>query len=211
MLTALLRYARFLLEWRLHGRPRAGELRVLRQKLSEPLALGSNVERLTQIAEDLKRQRVALSAAFGEVDACGGCVRPQMDGWPGGHCCSGSTARLFTRDEIVALRLSGTTPAKLTLPSTPQLGCAFRGRSGCTLATAHRPSICVRYTCRELETELRRRGKFSDIAAKQQQLKHSFEEFCRELHACEEDEFCRELHACEDDVLLPPFDVSSRP
>lgn len=188
MLTALRRYARFLLEWSLLGRHRADELRVLRQKLSEPLRLGTETHCLRHMAEGLKEQREALAAAFGAVDACGGCVRPHLDEWPGGHCCSGSTAGLFTHDEIAALRLAGTKPAKLLPPSAPQFGCAFRGRSGCSLAPAHRPSICVRYTCRELEVELRDRGTYPAIAAKQQRLKHSFDDFCRELHARDDDD-----------------------
>ncbi|MGE5787081.1 MAG: hypothetical protein ACM3ZE_20980, partial [Myxococcales bacterium] len=94
---------------------------------------------------------------------------------------NGSTAWLFTNDELVALRLSGTKRRHLSARCTPTMGCAFRSRAGCTLPPRHRPNICVRYTCRELEAELAARGDRARIAALQAKLRGTFDEFCQEL------------------------------
>jgi hypothetical protein len=45
------------------------------------------------------------------------------------------------------------------------------------LDTAHRPNLCVRYTCRELQSELDQRGDGPAIAQLQRLLQATFERF----------------------------------
>jgi hypothetical protein len=119
-----------------------------------------------QVARGLAAQRVALSAALGDVRSCTRCARgrPLPAGrWDGGHCCSGRTAEIFTDEEVLALALAGTTPARLVAPPGDHAGCAFRGETGCSLDTVDRPSLCVRYLCREIEGELAARGDLGAV------------------------------------------------
>jgi hypothetical protein len=176
-----LRHVTFLIDRWFMGRGRAEDLRDLRRRFAEPLDVGADGSALRLSAQDLRRLRERLSAAFGRIEACSHCVRPRSDEWPGGHCCSGTTATLFTDDEITALKLSGTKIADLRVPRSEQSGCAFRGRAGCSLQPAHRPCLCVRYTCRDLESELTRRGDRAAISGLQQELRIAFENLCREL------------------------------
>lgn len=171
----------------------AGEARALRRRFVslDPLTLPDSA-RLEDLAMQLRKQREHLAASLGILEACKACVRPRSEQWPGGHCCSGSTARLFPDDELVALRLSGTKGRDLLPPFERTQGCAFRGRNGCTLPPAHRPNLCVRYTCRELESELARRGDLEQIAVLQQRMRVTFDEFCAELKRARERERERE-------------------
>jgi hypothetical protein len=114
-------------------------------------------------------------------------------GWPGGHCCSGPTRNLFTDEELAALRLSGTTPGVLRLPRGAHSGCAFRGPLGCSLEAAHRPSLCVRYTCRDLEAELGRGSSRSAVRDLQRQLAAAFDRFVQARHGRLERETLAEL------------------
>ena len=132
------------------------------------------------LAKDLARQRVALAMALGDVRACAGCARgrPLPQGrWSGGQCCSAPTAEVFTDDEVRALALAGTTPARLVAPPGDHAGCAFRGETGCSLDVADRPTLCVRYVCRELEQELRRRGDVRAVKALASALGRTFARF----------------------------------
>jgi hypothetical protein len=188
--------ARFVLDWVIGPRTRANELCELRRRLlaQDGLDVASPAE--TELALRLRRQREELSALLGPVEACAHCVRPRMASWPGGHCCSGNTRDIFTDDELSALRLAGTTSTALEPPRTGHVGCAFRGSSGCSLAAPHRPNLCVSYLCRELESELERRGDGQMIAQLQQGLRTGFERFleCRK-ERIEKARF-EELQAC---------------
>lgn len=159
------------------------EARILRRRfVSLNQLTQQKTARLEHLAVQLREQREALSTALGELQSCKTCVRPRSTAWPGGHCCNGSTARLFTNDELVALRVAGTTAPNLSPPRLSlTMGCAFRTRSGCSLHPAHRPNLCVRYTCRELEAELAERGALAQIAVLQRLLRATFDEFCVEL------------------------------
>lgn len=144
-----------------HPRTRADDLAVLRRRLvaqAGPGEVGADEQAEALTIRALKHD---LAAALGAVDACSGCARrhPLPHGrWDGGHCCGGRTDGVFTDAELGALRLSGTTPSSLRAPLGDHAGCAFRGPTGCSLAIADRPAICVRYLCRELEGELGERG-----------------------------------------------------
>jgi hypothetical protein len=56
-------------------------------------------------------------------------------------------------------------------------GCAFRAPTGCSLDAAHRPSVCVRYTCRELEGELDTRNGRAEIVRLQARMRELSERF----------------------------------
>lgn len=139
-----------------HPRSRADELAALRRKLAEP-AQGDEA-----LAREVVRLKIALAEAIGDVRSCSGCALPG-DRWAGGHCCSSRTENLFTDEEIRALHLAGT--RDLTAPRSDHAGCAFRGPEGCSLAVADRPVLCVRYLCRELETEIAERGDLATVKA----------------------------------------------
>lgn len=119
--------------------------------------------------------------------------KAQPAAWEGGHCCSGPTRNLFTDEELAALRLSGTTPGLLRPPRGPHAGCAFRGLLGCSLDAADRPCLCVRYTCRELETELERRSLRSAVSKLKRELGTVFDRFVQARRARLEQEDLAEL------------------
>ncbi len=149
-------------------RTRADEVAELRRRFAA--APGPAVASAGEVeaARELASLRARMIAALGLVDACAGCARghPLPHGrWDGGHCCGGTAAGVFGDDEVAALRLSGTTPASLVAPRGDHAGCSFRGPTGCSLDPAHRPNLCVRYLCRELEAELRARGDLPAIKA----------------------------------------------
>ena len=163
---------------RLSGpRTRADELYDVRRRLVEQAGprVASHAER--QLALELRLLREKLGARLGTVEACAGCARPRSADWPGGGCCSGHTQDLFTDGELAALKLAGTTPARLRAPRARHAGCAFRGPRGCSLEAAHRPCQCVRYMCRELGRELDRRGDGRASARLQEELRAGFERF----------------------------------
>ena len=146
------------------------------------------------LALRLRVLREELAARVGEVKACGRCVQPRSVSWPGGHCCSGRTRNLFTDHELLALRLSGTKSAHLKPPRSEHAGCAFRGPHGCSLDTAHRPSLCVRYMCRELQSEIEQRSDAPAIAHLQEKLRvgvERFEGLVKERTLARDDELCR--------------------
>ena len=130
-----------------------------------------------QIALSLRVLREESVVLTGKPEACQRCARPRNERWPGGHCCSAETQHLFTSDEVAALKLSGTKPNHFKPPQSEQAGCAFRGPRGCSLEAAHRPTLCVRYTCRELQTELDKRSDGPAIAQLNERLRLLFEHF----------------------------------
>jgi hypothetical protein len=142
-----------------------------------------------ELASRLRELRQQMAAQLGPVEACAHCVKgvkwePRQDlGWPGGYCCSGVTQELFSDHELAALRLAGTTATCLKPPRGAHRGCAFRGAAGCSLAVAHRPSVCVDYACRELRVELHRRGEGPAIARLQDELQMVFRRFVAERTA----------------------------
>lgn len=184
--------ARYLVDRLRHPRSRADEVASVRRRLAAAPRDGASPEEVA-VAAELRRLREALSAAFASVESCRGCARghPLPHGrWHGGHCCGGRTELVFTDDEVAALRLAGTTPSHLVPPGSgwglgphaperDHAGCAFRGPDGCSLAAADRPSLCVRFICRELEEELRGRGDLREIKAIAAALGKTFERWRR--------------------------------
>lgn len=146
-------------------RARVDEARAIRTAIrAEPAA--SAAER--SAAERVQRLKLALAAATGAVSGCGACAhgKPAERGhYAGGDCCSGRTELVFSADEIAVLAHTGTRARDLVLPPGEQAGCAFRGPAGCSLAVAHRPSICVRYACTTLQRELHRLGRLDAVEA----------------------------------------------
>lgn len=158
-------------------RTRADELYRLRRKLVAERAPGRASDGEKVVASELRRLREEMVDRLGEVEACRRCVRPPSASWSGGHCCSGDMWKCFTDPEIASLALSGTKPSDLAPPRSDHRGCGFRGPSGCSLQPAHRPNLCVRYTCPELERELKRRGDGREILRLQARLRVEFERF----------------------------------
>jgi hypothetical protein len=144
------------------------------------------------LAERMRELRCLLSEALSDVESCSGCAvgRPLPHGrYRGGFCCGGRTEDIFTDDELAALRLSGTTAGNLVPPSgSDHAGCAFRGEHSCSLDPAHRPNLCVRFVCRELEAELRARGDLARIKALARELGEAFARFAgmRRARDCED-------------------------
>lgn len=166
-----------------HPEARADQAAALRRRLAAaPGAFAMGAEEI-ELARSIRRLKQALSEAFGSVVSCSGCARghPLPHGrWNGGHCCGGHTEGVFSDVEVAALRLSGTTPSRLTLPPASDIaGCAFRGPEGCSLDVADRPAICVQYICRELEAEIRERGDLAAIKAIRAELRAAVERFTR--------------------------------
>lgn len=169
--------ARHILDRLVEPRSRANELKDVRCRLAAQPGPGFASATEAQLAQRLRALREELSARLGKVEACGQCARPRSASWPGGYCCSAQTRNLFTDDELAALKLSGTTSTQLKPPRSDPAGCAFRGPQGCSLDAAHRPSLCVRYVCRELQGELEHRRDWSAIAQLQEELRAVFERF----------------------------------
>ena len=177
MLAQVFESVMYFLDRLLGPRTRADELYEVRLKLAAQAGpdVASHAEQ--QLALRLRQLRENLMDRFDSVQACAHCVRPRSASWPGGHCCSGHTRDLFTDDELAALKLAGTTAAQLIAPRTSHAGCVFRGPRGCSLQAAHRPSLCVRFTCRELQSELDRQGNGPVIAQLQEEIRVQFERF----------------------------------
>jgi hypothetical protein len=178
--------ARYLVDRLRHPRSRADDVAALRRRLEAMPTAAEVPAAEAALAVELRRLREELSAALAGVSSCGGCAKghPLPHGrWDGGHCCGCRTEQVFTDDEVAALRLSGTTAGRLAPPDGDHAGCAFRGPAGCSLAVADRPSLCVRYVCRELEGELRRRGDLARVKAIAAALGKTFERFRRTREA----------------------------
>jgi hypothetical protein len=111
-----------------------------------------------RLAREMRVLRRRIAEAYGVVASCAACVHPRSRVATGGFCCTGRTERLFVDDELAALKLGGTKPSDLKTPRDPQQGCAFLGARGCSLDPVDRPNLCMRYACRELTSEIERRG-----------------------------------------------------
>jgi len=174
--------ARHLVDRLRHPRSRADEVLAVRQRLvAQPSPALASGEELA-LARELRRLREELTEAVGVVSACSVCARGRSlphGRWSGGHCCGGRTEEIFTDDELGALRLSGTTPARLTPPRSDHAGCAFRGPEGCSLAVADRPNLCVRYVCRTLASELAEGAAFDRVKGLARDLEKAFARFSR--------------------------------
>ena len=163
-------------------RSRADEILAVRRRLVAQPAPSQARDDEVALARELRRQREALTEALAGVSACAGCARGRAlphGRWSGGHCCGGRTEDIFTDDELGALRLSGTTPARLAPPRSDHAGCAFRGPEGCSLAVADRPNLCVRFICRELEAELVERGEVGRVKELARDLGATFARFAQ--------------------------------
>jgi hypothetical protein len=158
-------------------RSRADELLALRRRLLAQAGPGRASDAEEHLACRLRELREQLAGRLGQVKACALCTGSPSPSWPGGQCCSAETQGLFSEHELAALRLAGTTPGHLQPPPGSHRGCAFRGPVGCSLAVAHRPSVCVGYACRELVVELRRRGDAPAITRLQDELQMVFQRF----------------------------------
>ena len=177
--------------WRLvdrfrHGAARADDVATLRRRFADadgPADAGLDE---VEAARELRALRAKMLAAIGAVEACAGCAKghPEPHGhWQGGHCCGTTTANVYGDDEVASLKLAGTTPARLRPPAGDFAGCSFRGPTGCSLDLADRPSLCVRYLCRELAAELRERGDLPEIKAIAREMVEAFARFSRAREA----------------------------
>jgi hypothetical protein len=144
---------------------RADELFALRQRVrSERATRAGDDEHATAL--EMRALKMRISAALSSVSSCTTCAtgrRAPRGTFPGGDCCSGVTADLFSEDEVAALVLAGTRPRHLRPPRTDHAGCAFRGAAGCTLSSQDRPQRCVHYTCHVLRRELSSAGGLEPI------------------------------------------------
>jgi hypothetical protein len=144
---------------------RRGQVRDVRDRLAHAAPESAPADERAQ-ARRLLDLKLAMAAAAGAVSSCARCADGQP--WPrgayvGGDCCSGVTAHLFSDAEVAALAQTGTRPRDLRAPGDAPAGCAFRGATGCSLAVADRPSVCVRYACAGLQRELHRLGRLDDV------------------------------------------------
>ena len=147
-------------------RTRADELVELRRRFRSAAPPEDLTDEERALAQELRDRRQAVLDALGEVQSCRGCARghPLPNGrWDGGHCCGGRTEGVFSDTEVEALRAGGTRPEDLRAPRGDHAGCSFRGETGCSLQVVDRPSICVRYLCRDLTGELARRGDLRKV------------------------------------------------
>lgn len=178
----LLPVAALLRRWRDRpGLRRAGEVAEVRGRVARASRAPASDE-ARALARELRALRPQVLAAFAGAGACSGCGRgrPLPHGrWDGGFCCGGATAGVFDDDEVSALALGGTRPRHLRAPAGEQAGCAFRGPTGCSLDAVDRPSLCVRFACRELEAELRASGDWERVRAVTRKLEQTFARFVR--------------------------------
>jgi hypothetical protein len=177
MVDGVFIFIQFVFDRLLGPRTRADELRDVRRRLAGRAGPRVASPEEVRLALRLRVLRESLCAQLGRVEACTCCVRPRSLDWPGGHCCSGRTEDLFTEDELAALKLSGTTSSQLRSPLTGHAGCAFRGPLGCSLPPAHRPSLCVRYMCFDLQRELDLREDNEETNRLQAEIRRGFECF----------------------------------
>lgn len=109
--------------------------------------------------------RARLGTLTGTPSSCRTCAHRLPGGRPdfaGGHCCGGDTAGYTPERELAPLALAGTRLWRARATDTHH-GCMFRAPEGCTLPARDRPSMCLRYLCRELMSELARRGVLAEV------------------------------------------------
>ena len=164
-------------------RSRAVEVGAVRERITGAARRGGS-EEARALARELRALKPQVLAAFRDVKACHGCgsERPLPHGrWDGGFCCGGRTEGVFDEDEAAALALAGTRARDLRAPAGDHAGCAFRGPEGCSLDARDRPTLCVRFVCRELEGELRASGEWTRVRALTRKLETTFARFVRVL------------------------------
>jgi hypothetical protein len=174
------------------------EVDAVRARVAEAAREGGSDE-ARALARELRALKPQVLAAFEGVHACGGCAKGHSrphGRWDGGFCCGGRTEGVFDEHEVAALALAGTHPRDLRGPGGDHAGCAFRGPEGCSLDARARPSLCVRFVCRELEGELRESGDWERVRALTRRLETTFAAFVK----AREGELQRDEHA--DDVDL---------
>lgn len=137
------------------------------------------------LAATLRRTRLEASAAMSGVRCCACCVPIRRRrgrataAAGGGFCCRGEAGVVFSDAEVAALSLGGTRPWHL-IPAAGLVrgaGCIFLGRSGCSLAPAHRPNICVSHLCVDLKRELHQAGALERVDGLCLELQRGFARF----------------------------------
>lgn len=154
-------------------RSRADDVRRLRERFVTEGRDAAPDSEEAAAAQRLRALREEMSRATGEVVSCTRCAigRPPPHGhFAGGHCCGLQTEDAFNDDEVSALHQTGTRPRHLQAPDGDHAGCAFRGETGCSLKTADRPNLCLRYFCPELARELHASGRLDGIEALGQEM-----------------------------------------
>jgi hypothetical protein len=162
-------------------RSRTAEIDEVRRRVARAAKAGGSAE-AAALAAELRALRPQVLAAFDGVRACSGCARgrPEPHGhWRGGFCCGGRTDGVFDDHEVAALALGGTRPRDLRGPAGDHAGCAFRGPEGCSLEASDRPNLCVRFVCRELESELRESGDWERVRALTRRLEQTYARFVK--------------------------------
>ena len=190
MIVPVFIFLQYVFDCLVGSRTRADALREVRRRLVDMEGASIVSPEESASALRLRALREALSTRLGTVVACTDCVRPRSSDWPGGHCCSGRTEELFTDDELASLKLAGTTSLHLRSPNfghsgrtDHNTGCVFRGPEGCALPPSHRPSLCVRYTCFDLQRELDRRGDSEETNRLQAAIGREFADFVKQRRA----------------------------
>jgi hypothetical protein len=182
--------------WR-SPRSRVREVDAVRGRIAAAADRGAGDE-ARALAQELRVLKRPVLEALREVRACSGCGQGRSlphGRWEGGFCCGGRTAGVFDEHESAALALAGTRPRDLRAPAGDHAGCAFRGPQGCSLAAEDRPSLCVRFLCRELEGELRASGEWTRVRALTRTLETTFARFVKALAAGETEELSLERAA----------------
>jgi hypothetical protein len=175
---------------------RASELIELRGRLRAEIA-SKPEDHERELARAILAQKLRVAALLHDVRSCASCETEHAFG--GGACCGGVTSSIFDDTELAALAHAGTRVDHLVAPRTEHAGCAFRGSTGCTLETAHRPARCVHYACTTLRRELHARGELDALEAALAALDRLVQEL-RVVHAARADR----------DVLEPIFDAIAR-
>ena len=160
---------------------RASEVADVRRRIASASRRPATDE-VRALALELRALRPQVLDAFQGVRSCTGCGkgRPEPHGhWNGGFCCGGATSGVFDDDEVAALALAGTRAKHLKAPGGDHAGCAFRGPTGCSLDAVDRPSLCVRFACRELEAELRASGQWERVRSLTKRLEKTFARFVK--------------------------------
>lgn len=171
---------RYLVDRIRHPRSRADQLVRLRARFAAQPGHRNAPPELVALASELRTLRIELSEALREVESCRSCAtgHPLPHGrWDGGHCCGGKTLEIFSSMEVAALKLAGGTVGEP--PTGDHAGCVFRGSTGCSLEPADRPTLCVRFVCSTLRTELKGRSDWARIAALGKRITDLFERFAQ--------------------------------
>jgi hypothetical protein len=137
-------------------------------------------------ARRLADLRAEVGRLTGSPRCCAGCEARLLEptpGFDGGLCCGTGTEAVTGLRELAALALAGARSARA--PGTDRhAGCMFRTTRGCTLAPRVRPTICVRYLCRELTRELHARGVLDEVLRLGEELDRGVAEIEGALGLC---------------------------